>query len=306
MLALIAVVAAAVLFGTTGTSQALGPADTTPLAVGAMRLAIGGTALAAIGLSLGARSRRRASASPRLTPRAVALMAVTGVCLAVYQPLFFLGTERNGVAVGTVVALGSAPVIAGLIEWALTKRRPSVVWVAATTLALVGVVLLGVGGADGAAGADPLGFVGSVGAGASFAVFANAQRRLMDGGWDPFTVAGAMGATSAAVAFAALPFVDLSWLGAPGGLAMSLWLGLATIAVAYTLFTWGLGRLTASVAATLTLAEPLTAGVLGVAVLGERLSPLAVGGLAVLGAGLVLLAVGSRPRRDPAPFAVEG
>ncbi|RKT33474.1 DME family drug/metabolite transporter [Microbacterium sp. AG1240] len=306
MLALIAVVAAAVLFGTTGTSQALGPADTTPLAVGAMRLAIGGTALAAIGLTLGARSRRRASAPPRPTPRAFALMAVTGLCLAVYQPLFFLGTERNGVAVGTVVALGSAPVIAGLIEWALTRRRPSVAWAAATALALVGVVLLGVGGADGGAGADPIGFVGSVGAGASFAVFANAQRRLMDGGWDPFTVAGAMGATSAVVAVAALPFVDLSWLGAPGGVAMSLWLGLATIAVAYTLFTWGLGRLTASVAATLTLAEPLTAGVLGVALLGERLSPFAVGGLAVLGAGLVLLAVGSRPRRDPAPFAVEG
>lgn len=306
MLALIAVVAAAVLFGTTGTSQALGPDDTTPLAVGAMRLAIGGTALGIVGLLWGARVRRRADAPPRLTGRAFALMAVTGVCLALYQPLFFLGTARNGVAVGTVVALGSAPVIAGLIEWALTRRLPSATWIGATVLALGGVALLAFSGSGSGAGSDPLGFVGSVGAGAAFAVFANAQRRLMDGGWDPFTVAGAMGAGSAIVAACALPFVDLAWVPTPSGLAMSLWLGLATITVAYTLFTWGLQRLTAATAATLTLAEPLTAAILGILVLGETLAPGSIAGLAVLGAGLVLLAWGSRRARDPRPFAVEG
>jgi DME family drug/metabolite transporter len=87
---------------------------------------------------------------------------------------------------------------------------------------------------------------------------------------------------------------------------MALWLGVATIAVAYTLFTWGLERLTAATAATLTLAEPLTAGILGTALLGERLAPAAVAGLVVLAAGLVLLAWGSRRPRDPVPFAVEG
>lgn len=306
MLALIAVVAAAILFGTTGTSQALGPEGTTPLAVGAVRVAIGGAALALIGLSLGTRARRRDTAATRLTPNAFGLMAITGICLAVYQPLFFLGTERNGVAAATVVALGSAPVIAGLLEWLLTRRTPSRAWIGATALALVGVGLLAFGGTPGEAGADPLGFAGSLGAGASFAVMAVAQRRLMDAGWDPFTVAGAMGAISAVIAAAALPFVELAWLASPSGLAMALWLGLATIAVAYTLFTWGLRPLTAATAATLALTEPLTAGVLGVAVLGERLSALAVAGLAVLGAGLVLLAWGARTRRDPKPYAVEG
>lgn len=303
MLAVLAVLAAAVLFGTTGTSQALGPDGTTPLSVGVMRLVVGGTVLAAIGFTL-ARRRTGVRPNPRPTARSVGLMALTGVCLAAYQPLFFLGTERSGVAVGTVIALGSAPVLAGVLEWALTRRLPSATWLAATALATAGVVVLGAGGAAGGA-ADPLGILGSVGAGASFAVFANAQRRLMDEGWDPFTVAGAMGAWSAGVAVVALPFVDLAWVADPRGLAMALWLGVATIAVAYTLFTWGLERLTAATAATLTLAEPLTASILGIAVLGERLSPLAVAGLVVLAAGLVLLAWGSRRRRDPVPFAVE-
>jgi DME family drug/metabolite transporter len=309
MVHVLAVLAAAVLFGTTGTSQALGPDGTTPLSIGVMRMVIGGTGLAVIAFSLAARHARRRPAAaprPRLTLQPLSLMMLTGACLALYQPLFFLGTARNGVAVGTVVALGSAPILAGLLEWALTRRTPTPTWMAATALATLGVVLLGFGGEAGdGSGTDPLGLLGSVGAGASFAVIANAQRRLLDAGWDPFTVVGAMGASSAAICAFALPFVDLAWLGTGSGVAMALWLGLGTISVAYVLFTWGLSGLTAATAATLTLGEPLTASVLGIVVLGERLSALAVIGLVVLAAGLALLAWGSRAPRDPAPYAVE-
>lgn len=310
MLHVLAVLAAAMLFGTTGTSQALGPEGTTPLSIGVMRMVIGGTGLAIIAFLLAARHARRRPAAagppPRLGIRPLSLMVLTGACLAIYQPLFFLGTERNGVAVGTVVALGSAPILAGLLEWALTRRMPSPTWMGATSLATLGVVLLGFGGeAGGAGGTDPVGLLGSIGAGASFAVIANAQRRLLDEGWDPFTVVGSMGASSAILCAFALPFVDLTWLGTPGGLAMALWLGLGTISVAYVLFTWGLSGLTAATAATLTLGEPLTASILGVTVLGERLSALAIIGLVVLVAGLALLAWGSRSPRDPQPYAVE-
>jgi DME family drug/metabolite transporter len=306
----LAVLLASMLFGTTGTSQALGPDGTTPLSIGVMRMVVGGTSLAILAFVLAWRhARRRVDAvpRPRLGVRPLALMVLTGVCISVYQPLFFLGTERNGVAVGTVVALGSAPILAGLLEWALTRRVPSGTWMLATALATVGVVLLGFGGEAGVShGTDPVGILGSIGAGASFAVIANAQRRLLDGGWDPFTVVGAMGASAAALSALLLPFVDLAWLGTTRGLAMALWLGFATMAIAYVLFTWGLSGLTAATAATLTLGEPLTAAILGITVLGERLSGLAIIGLVVLAAGLGLLAWGSRSPRDPEPFALEG
>lgn len=307
MPAVLAVLAAALLFGTTGTSQALGPDGTTPFAVGALRLAVGGTALALV-TAIAASARRRrtpATARPRATRGALGLMALAAVSLFVYQPLFFLGTAVNGVAVSTVIALGSAPVLAGLAEWALTRRRPSGTWIGATALSTAGVALLAFGG--GATGRmDPLGIAAAIGAGASFASLAVAQRRLLEAGWHPLTVVGAMGAGSGALAIVSLPFLDLAWLGSPRGAAMALWLGLATVTVAYGLFTWGLGGLQAATAATLTLGEPLTATVLGILVLGERLAPLGVAGLVVLVAGLALLAWGSRPRRDPAPFAVEG
>jgi DME family drug/metabolite transporter len=306
----LAVLAAAMLFGTTGTSQALGPEGTTPLSIGVTRMVIGGTGLAVLAFLLAARHARRrpadAAPPPRLTLRPLSLMVLTGACLSVYQPLFFLGTGLNGVAVGTVVALGSAPILAGLLEWALTRRMPSPTWMGATALATLGVVLLGFGGeAGGTGGTDPLGLLGSIGAGASFAVIANAQRRLLDDGWDPFTVVGAMGASSAVLCALALPFVDLAWLGTTSGVVMALWLGLGTISIAYVLFTWGLSGLTAATAATLTLGEPLTASILGISVLGERLSVLAIVGLVVLAAGLALLAWGSRSPRDPKPYAVE-
>lgn len=302
----IAVLAAAVLFGTTGTAQALGPDGSTPLGVGAARLVLGGVALAAIGLGLGLRARRRTAAgtSPRSSGRSLALMTLTGVCLAAYQPLFFVGTERNGVAVGTVIALGSAPVLAGLLEWLLTRRRPTTAWIIATLVATAGVAVLALAGGT-AAGADGLGVLGSLGAGASFAVIANAQRRLLSGGWDAFTVTGAMGAVAAVCGALMLPFTDLTWVGDPGGVAMVTWLGLATVGLAYALFTWGLGGVTAATAATLTLAEPLTATLLGVVVLGERLTAPAVVGLLVLGGGLVLLALTSRARRNPAPTPLD-
>jgi DME family drug/metabolite transporter len=318
----LAVLAAAVLFGTTGTSQALGPEGTTPLAVGAVRLAIGGTGLAILAFALAHRHRVRAERTGGAAPtsfrarsgrgsrlRPFVLMVVTGVCLVVYQPLFFLGTQRNGVAIGTVIALGSAPIMAGILEWLLTRRAPSGAWMVATALATVGVALLGFGGeasSSGHGGTDLAGLLGSLGAAASFAVIANAQRRLLDEGWDPFTVVGAMGASSAVISFLVLPFVDLSWLATPAGLAMGLWLGIATISTAYVLFTWGLSGLTAATAATLTLGEPLTASILGITVLDERLSVLAILGLVVLAAGLALLAWGSRAPRDPRPFALEG
>ena len=303
MPSVIAVLAAALLFGTTGTSQALGPDDTTPFAVGLMRLLIGGSALAIVTAVAAALRRRRTPATrPRLAIGPLALMAVTAAALFVYQPLFFAGTSVNGVAVSTVIALGSAPVMAGLLEWALTRTPPSRLWGAATALSTVGVALLGFGAGEGGS-ADPLGLLSSLGAGASFAVLAVAQRRLLDAGWHPLTLAGAMGGGAAAIALVALPFADLRWLADPRGSVMALWLGLATVTAAYGLFTWGLSRLKAATAATLTLGEPLTASILGIVVLGERLGALSAVGLVVLGAGLALLAGGSR---SPRPFAVEG
>jgi DME family drug/metabolite transporter len=314
MLPYLAVLLAAVCFGTTGTAQAFGPDGASALSVGAARILIGGGVLALVALVL--RMRRHATtatpdgagASVRRVPSWLLLLIGAFGVLA-YQPAFFVGTSTNGVAVGTVVALGSAPIITGLLDWALHRRFPGAVWLIATLVATLGVVLisglLGAGepggsGADGGSGGSGIslpGLLASLGAGASYAVYTLASKALLERGWTPSSTMGSVFGLAAAFSIPVLLATDTSWLATGPGLAMALWLGLVTTAVAYLLFGWGLGRLRASTVSTLTLAEPLTATLLGTLVLGETLSGVAVVGLLVLAAGLVILAVPWRGRR---------
>jgi threonine/homoserine efflux transporter RhtA len=81
------------------------------------------------------------------------------------------------------------------------------------------------------------------------------------------------------------------------GLALAGYLGAIWTTLAYILFAKGLEQVGASETATLTLAEPVTAMVLGFAVLGERPGPVAVAGAALVLAGLALLAVRAEYRR---------
>ena len=72
---------------------------------------------------------------------------------------------------------------------------------------------------------------------------------------------------------------------------MVLWLGLVATGLSYVLFQRGIAGLPASTVATMSLAEPVTATLLGFVVLGERLSGLSVLGVVVVVLGLLLITV---------------
>jgi len=90
--AVAAVVLAAVLFGTTGTAQELGPSGTTPLGVGAARLAVGGLVLLLVLPLLGA-SRSRAVALWR-TPAGLTAGATRASHTASSSGVVPAGTSR--------------------------------------------------------------------------------------------------------------------------------------------------------------------------------------------------------------------
>jgi DME family drug/metabolite transporter len=91
--------------------------------------------------------------------------------------------------------------------------------------------------------------------------------------------------------------VNLAWLGEAIGALVVLHLGVITVAVAYILFVRGLASVPVSTAVTLTLAEPLTAGILGVVVVGEDLTAPAFVGIGLLFCGLYILSTDGRARR---------
>lgn len=279
------VLLSAVLFGTTGTAQALGPDGTTPLTVGASRIAVGGAALVAVALLTRAlRDGIRWAPMPSVAG---------GVGVVGYQLCFFAAVDSTGVALGTVVALGSGPAFAGLFGLALSGQRPTRRWAAATALATAGAAILVLAG-GGTGDADPLGVALALGAGASYGLYTVTSKTLLEAGHRPegvMAVAFGLGALLLAPVLAA---GDTAWLATSAGATLALYLGIVPTAVAYILFARGLERLPAASVATLTLAEPLTAATLGVVVLGERPGAIAGVGAALVLSGLLVLA--GRPR----------
>ena len=283
------VLLSAVLFGTTGTAQALGPDGTTPLTVGASRIAIGGAALVAIALVT-----KTLNDGIRWAP-GPALAGALGV--VGYQLCFFAAVDATGVAVGTVVALGSGPAFAGLFGLVVNKETPTRRWAMATTLAITGAAILVLAGGEGA-NVEPAGIALALGAGASYGLYTVTSKTLLEAGHRPEGVMGVAFGLGGVLLAPALLLGDTAWLATPGGASLAIYLGLIPTALAYILFARGLQKLPAASVATLTLAEPLTAATLGVAILGERPGPVAgLGALMVLSGLLVLSA---KPRLRPA------
>ncbi len=283
---IMAAVTAAMLWGTTGTVQALLPAARDPLAVGALRLSFGALALLAMALAHGP-SRRALRGLPW------AGLALAGVAVAGYNLLFFRAVEIAGVGIGTAVAIGSAPLWTTAWEIAAQRLWPDRWRGAGQVVSVAGVVLLALagGGAQGSA----LGVALAAGAGACYATYSLVTSRLGHRA-PPLALAAATFGLGALLTLPVLLLAPPVWLSGAESWAAMAFLGIGATALSYALYTWGLARLAASTAVTLALAEPVTAWLLAVTVVGEPVTvPRLAGALLVL-AGLVVVAlVPARP-----------
>src|SRR2546426_785549 len=146
--------------------------------------------------------------------------------MALYQLSFFSAVSLTGVAVGTVVAIGSAPVLAGLVSRltggpALTRRG-----MLATAGGIAGAAGLLTGG--GAAGVHAGGVALGLAAGLSYAVYAVGAARLITGGVSERSVMGGLFGCAAVLLLPVLFAGPLGWLLTPRGAAVTLHLGVIT------------------------------------------------------------------------------
>jgi DME family drug/metabolite transporter len=222
-----------------------------------------------------------------------------------YQLCFFTAVRMTGVAIGTVVAIGSAPVFTGALSRLTGGPRLDVRWMAATAAAAAGCVVLVTGGQAGGVGAGGVG-AGGVGlalaAGCCYAIYAVAASRLIRAGNSETAVMGLLFGGAAVLLAPVLAAGSPGWLLTARGLALIAYLGVVTTALAYLFYGRGLRTVSAPVAVTLGLAEPVVAAILGLVVLGERLTITDFVGLALVGLALATL-VGARapvaPPRSP-------
>lgn len=321
---MLAIILAALLWGTTGTAATLLPPGIGPLAVGAATMGIGGLLLSL--------TAPRAVAAVLADRAARPWLIAGGSATAVYPLAFYSAMQLAGVAIGNVVALGSAPVFAVLLELVLepAERRPRLTarWMLSGIGAVVGMALLSVGGhGEGAApgGTDvPLGIGLGLLAGLSYAGYSFTAARLMREGCSS---RGAMASQFAVAAVVLLPLMLVLLAPVAGGLlqappvaagsasapaagalvsialtplsgllgplpplAVLAYLALGPMFLAYVAFGRGLRTVSSSRATTVTLIEPFVATLLAIGAVGERLAPLGWIGLALVLAGVVLTA----------------
>jgi len=281
------VLAAAVLWGTTGTSQAFAPEGFDPRVIGAMRLLIGGFALLLL-----ASCRRELGRWQDWKWQTVLLAAAF---TASYQLCFFAAVARTGVAIGTIVGIGSGPIFGGLLGLVFRGERPGRRWVLATMMAIAGCSLLSLSGGE--VEVDPLGILLAIGAGASYAAYTLLFKGLLEK-HSPNAVMAVVVSGGAVMLSPLLVNCDVEWLLQPRSIAVLLHLGLATMALSYWFFSRGLQTVPVASAVTLALAEPMTASLLGLLVLNEQLNGQAISGMCLIFFGLVVLVlpVGRRVR----------
>jgi drug/metabolite transporter, DME family len=279
---LLCLVIAGLLWGTGGlTGTLLGrAAGLAPLSVAALRLLAGGGLIVAFRVIPGRRWPSGRAAWARV--------ALTGLLAATFQAAYFSSVSLTSVSLATLVTIGATPVIVLAGELLLGRRRLDRSGVTRTLLALAGLGLL-VGLPAGGYGPD--------------AVLESAAMALLAStGFAVLTLTGAAPVpglgeeTVTGLGFALGGLILLPLAAAAGGLtfrptvAALGWLGaLATgpTALAYTLYFRGLRGAPASTGALLSLLEPLTATVLSVVFLGNRLSPTGIAGAVLLAAAVI-------------------
>lgn len=219
----------AALFGTNGTARALGP-EVNPAVVGAARLMLGALALTIAAVLFEGVSSLRATLVP---PKARRWLLTAAFATALYQVTFFGAVARAGVALGTVVAIGSAPIFTGLLSSMTTGDRLTVRWGTATALAVIGcgLMLLPAGPGE----VDATGVVLALVAGTTFAAYTVAAKRLLEAGSRPLPILAVSLAAGAILVAPLLVAGDARTLLEPRGVAMMTWLVLAgTVAPSFS------------------------------------------------------------------------
>jgi DME family drug/metabolite transporter len=157
-------------------------------------------------------------------------------------------------------------------------------------LAVTGIVALSLGG-DGHAAAPAQGVVLALTSGAAYASYTVIAKRLLRAGGSPVRVMGAAFGVGSLLLLPVLFLGDTRWLHSVRGVELAAYLAAVPTVLAYLLFARGLRRLTASETTTIVLAEPVTAAILGVAVLHEPLGAIALAGVMLVVAGIGVLAL---------------
>lgn len=269
------------MWGTTGTSQGLAPVGVSSSVIGSMRLIIAGVFFSIL-LFL-----RKDYPKVNLSKGDLVILLVGTLSVVFYQLSFFYGVRISGVAVGTVIGIGSSPLWGGLLGYLFLGEKPAKVWYLSTSLAILGLIFLSFIDISSFQINFTGGFLMLI-AGFTYAVYSLCAKKLMKKFHANFVMAVYF-MVGGILMIPILFMNDMSWLFSLRGSILMIHLGIFATFLAYILFSRGLMLVPVSKATTLSLSEPLTASILGITVLGERVTMMNMIGIFLIFTSLLLL-----------------
>jgi DME family drug/metabolite transporter len=178
-------------------------------------------------------------------------------------------------------------------------------WAAGALLGVSGAVLLCAtdsGDAASAAGSEwstPAGiFLGLV-AGLTYALYSWAAHRVISTGVPSRAVMGSIFGIGGLLLMPVLAATGAPFLASWQNLSVGVYMALVPMFAGYVLFGWGLARIRASTATTLSLTETVVAAALAVVVVGERLPTPAWAGAALIAGSMLVLTLPAPQRLFP-------
>ncbi len=219
--------------------------------------------------------------------------------IGVFYLLYFFTVRESTVGTAAIL-LYSSPAFVSLLAWVFLRETLGVLRVLALALTFGGIFLV-VGGYDPEAlEVGPLVLATGLLSGLTYglySIFGKPVARHLD---PAVILSYALGFGAVLLVLFALPTLDTLVDLTLGSYALLLMLAVVHTSLAFGLYTVGLKRLDAGQAAIVATVEPVVAGAIGVALLGETLTaPKILGALLVLaGAALAQVRLEKAARRD--------
>ena len=283
-----AILFSSAVWGTTGTAATFAP-EVGAAAIGAAAMGVGGLMQAVLA------GRGIMRALPQLGQHWRNLV-LGGVAVAIYPLAFYASMRMAGVTIGTVVTIGSAPLLAALIEYMFGGSRPTKQWLCGALIGLTGMILISI--VEGSAHSSVqtgnsvligigLGLVG----GLTYALYSWTARGLILSGIHSSVAMGATFGIGGLLLMPVLLITGAPFLASWNNAAVGIYMAAVPMFLGYVCFGIGLARVPVSMATTITLVEPVIAALLAVVIVGERLPAMGWLGVVLVIACLIVITV---------------
>ena len=277
--AILCVIAASVLWGTTGTASAFIP-DVSPLAVGASSMGVGGVLLVLNAKNNLLSDRQKLLSKP-------SLLFIGSLCVAIYPLAFYSSMRLAGVAIGTVISIASAPFFTVIMERLISNKRVTSRWVVSFIFGVVGVILLTLGKTqyldiNAQANSRILGVLLGLVAGLTYATYSWTARQMIENGVNSKSAMASMFGLSAILLLPSLLLTGENLFLDAKHISVALYLAIAPMFFGYLLFGQALRVIEASKATLITLLEPIVATILAIIIIGETFSPIGWLGMSLM------------------------